>query len=99
MNNPSNPEEAAKMIAKLIDNVRTLERTLDNKEYWIKEAEKVGFVRTPKSWISVQVETWKIEVSVHNGQDSRQTKVWINGQWFDTYFPKEIPFLSNLVKE
>ena len=82
-----------KLIAS-IKEVRNLKKELENKEYWINRAkEEAGFIPEKDDWISIEVSSYIIRVSVYHKHNSGKNVYWINGQWFDTPFPKESPII------
>lgn len=86
---------AIEEIIKAINNIWKYKRILDNPEYWIKKAQQeADFPANPVNpRIYIEVKSFKIEVSVH---DDNTTKIWINGQWFDTSWPDKLPNLENI---
>ena len=91
-------EEKIKALADILNKIYLLKNEIDDKEYWIKRAqEEAGFIPAENDWVSVEVKTWKIEISVYHKSGIEGSKYWINGQWFDTCFPGNIPSLDELL--
>ena len=92
-------EEKIKNLAEILNKIYSLKNEINDKEYWIKRAqEEAGFIPAEDDWVSVEVQTWKIEIFVYHKSGIKGSKYWINGQWFDTCLPKSIPSLSNIIK-
>ena len=83
-----------------LQQARNLEPQISDKEYWINRAkEEAGFVPREGDWIHVEVTLWHIRVSVyHKYTDHRvkESRYWLNGEWFDTPFPEKYPYLSDM---
>lgn len=94
-------EQIIKEILECQNRLWHLEHQIDNKEYWIKEAEKVGFEPDTEAWVHVEMTTGRIEISVYHKDNSRirNSKHWINGIWCDTSFPKDYPSIFDLMKK
>ena len=94
-------EQIIKEILECQNRLWHLKQQLDNKEYWIKEAEKIGFEPDLEASTDVEVKAWKIEVSIRHkqGTNIKNNKYWINGIWCDTPFPKDYPSLFDLMKK
>lgn len=75
--------------------IYNLRDKLNDKEYWINRAkEEAGFIPREGDWIHVEVTMYHIRISVyHNGGNAKDSKYWINGEWFDIPFPKKYPDL------
>lgn len=88
-------EEIINKIADCLKEVSSLKYELDDKDYWIdKAAKETGFIPREGDWIHVEVTIWKIAVSVHHDKHViGENRYWINGEWFDTPFPKKYPNL------
>ena len=84
-------------LAEHLLSVRRLRREIEDKDFWINKAiEEAGFTPEEGDWVAVNVEIWKIAVSVYHKHGIKGAKYWINGKWFDTPFPQEFVDLSNL---
>jgi hypothetical protein len=94
-------EELIRQIAEHQKALISLRNQINNPAYWIKKAqEEAGFIPAEGDWVSVEVERWKTAVHVyHRSTSSEGTKHWINGEWFDTSFPKKYPYIDDLIKK
>lgn len=89
----NNMEDVINKMSNYLKEVYYLKSKLDNKEYWINRAkEEAGFIPKEGDWISVEVTLWLIRVSVyhnHTDHNLKEARYWLNGEWFDTPFPKK----------
>lgn len=83
-------KDKIKELANCLVNVYNLEHEIGyDKEYWLNKAkDETDFVPDEKSWISVEVKPYKIEVYVYS---EAKSKYWINGVWVDDPFSREYP--------
>ena len=87
-------KEVVDELREALNKVWHLRHELEDHDYWINKAkEEAGFTPHEGDWVNVQVTLWKIEVSVYPKSGIEGARYWINGQWFDTPFPSEIPNL------
>ena len=86
---------AIEEIIKAINNIRKYQRILDNPEYWIKKAqEEAGFPANPiNPRVYVEVKPFKIEIDV---KEDKVSYIWINGQWYGTFWPDKLPDLKDI---
>lgn len=81
-----------------LQQANNLERQISDREYWINRAkEEAGFVPREGDWVHVEITMWSIRISVyHKANSAKDSKYWINGEWFNTPFPEKYPFLSDM---
>ena len=88
-----------KVIDEMLSHLKevvNLQYKLNDKEYWINRAkEEAGFIPREGDWIHVEVTIWKVSVH-HDKHVNGENRYWINGEWFDTPFPKKYPYLSEM---
>ena len=90
-------KELIREIVECQKKIRELNHQIDNKEYWIKKAQKeAGFEPHEGDWISVEITTWKIMIHVYPKSGCKGARYWINGKWFDTAFPSTIPSITEI---
>lgn len=94
-------EELIKQIAEHQKALNSLRDQINNPTYWIKKAqEEAGFIPAEGDWVHVNIERYRIEISVyHKLASPESSKYWINGEWFDTSFPEKYPYINDLIKK
>jgi hypothetical protein len=88
-------EKVINELTSHLKGISNIRYKLNDKEYWINCAkEEAGFIPREGDWISTDITMWSIRVHVyHKTNDAKGAKYWINGEWFDTPFPKSYPDL------
>lgn len=90
-------ENIIKKIANLQNELRDLKESLSDTAYWVDKAKEAGFIPMEGDWIAVELQPWKIMVRVYHKDYKGNNKYWINGEWFDTPFPKKIKYITALL--
>lgn len=87
-------EKVINELTSHLKGISDIRHKLYDKEYWINRAKEAGFIPREGDWIGVEITMWSIRISVYHKTNSTEgAKYWINGEWFDTPFPKSYPDL------
>lgn len=95
-------DKIIKVMKDLIE-IYNLKKELYDKDYWIEKASKeAGFIPMEGDWISIEITTFKIEVSVYH-KTNEDSKYWVNGIWTNNSFTSDYPrpdqYLASLKQE
>ena len=94
-------KEKIKRLVESIESTNKLAKEIEDDKYWINKCkEEFPDFNPTDPWIHYDVKLWHIEISVYpDHSSSGMGKHWINGQWFNTSFPKEYPSLWKMLKK